>query len=114
MLDEAVRALQTAIELHPERPDFVADLAYVQALRGETAAARETLERAKRQPFEPFNIGRAYVALREPDSAFAWLERSTWQWPHRAVLSDPALDPIRSDPRFARLVARVQREMGIR
>jgi adenylate cyclase len=114
MLDEAVRALQTAIELHPERPDFVADLAYVQALRGETAAARENLERAKRQPFEPFNVGRAYVALREPDSAFAWLERSRWQWPHRAVLSDPALDPVRTDPRFARLVARVKGEMGIR
>ena len=113
-LDEAVRALQKAIEFHPERPDFLADLAYVQALRGEPAAARQNLERAKLQPFEPFNIGRAYVALREPDSAFAWLERSRWQWPHRAVLSDPALDPLRSDPRFARLVERVEREMGIR
>jgi TolB-like protein/DNA-binding SARP family transcriptional activator len=114
MFEEATRALQRAIALHPERPDFVADLAYVQALRGDTAAARETLERAKRQPFEPFNVGRAYVALREPDSAFAWLERSRWQWPHRAVLSDPALDPVRGDPRFARLVSRVEREMGIR
>src|SRR5687768_16744117 len=114
LLDEATHALQTAIELHPERPDFVADLAYVQARRGETTAARETLERAKRQPLEPFNIGRAHAALREPDSAFAWLERSRWQWPHRAVLSDPGLDPLRSDPRFARLVERVEREMGIR
>ena len=114
MFDEAVRDLQRAVELHPERPDFLADLAYVQARRGETETARATLERAKRQPFEPFNIGRAYVALREPDSAFAWLERSRWQWPHRAVLSDPALDPLRADPRFARLTARVEREMGIR
>ena len=113
-LDEAVPALERAIQYHPERPDLLADLAYVRALRGETAAARHTLERAKLQPFEPFNIGRAYVALREPDSAFAWLERSRWQWPHRAVLSDPALDPLRSDPRFARLVERVKREMGIR
>jgi hypothetical protein len=100
--------------MHPERPDFFADLAYVQALRGDTAAALEALGRAKRMEFEAFNIGRAYVALREPDSAFAWLERSHWQWPHRAVLSDPALDPIRSDPRFARLVERVEKEMGIR
>lgn len=56
----------------------------------------------------------AYVALRQPDSAFAWFERSSWQWPHRAVLSDPALDPLRADPRFARLRARVDREMGLR
>ena len=48
------------------------------------------------------------------DSAFAWLERSRWQWPHRAVLSDPGLDPLRTDPRFARLVERVERQMGIR
>ena len=114
MLDEATRSLQMAIQLHPERPDFVADLAYVQALHGDTAAARATLERAKRDPFEPFNVGRAYVALRQPDSAFAWLERSRWQWPHRAVLSDPALDPLRADSRFARLAARVEREMGLR
>jgi TolB-like protein/DNA-binding SARP family transcriptional activator/Tfp pilus assembly protein PilF len=114
MLDEAIGAVQKAIALHPERSDFVADLAYVQALRGETAAARATLKRAKEQPLEPFNIGRAYVALREPDSAFAWLERSRWEWPHRAVLSDPALTPIRDDHRFARLVSRVKREMGMR
>ena len=77
-------------------------------------AARATLERAKREPFEPFNIGRAYVALREPDSAFAWLERSTWQWPHRAVLIEPALDPLRGDPRFPQLGERVERDMGLR
>jgi len=114
MLDEAIAALRKATEVSPERPDFVADLAYVQALRGETAAALETLRRAKSQPFGAFNIARAYVALREPDSAFAWLDRSIWQWPHRAVLTDPALDPLRPDPRFARLTARVEREMGIR
>lgn len=114
MLNEAVDALTRAVELHPERPDFVADLAYAQALRGETTTALATLQRAKGQSFEAFNIARAYVALRQPDSAFAWFERSSWQWPHRAVLSDPALDPLRADPRFARLRARVEREMGLR
>lgn len=80
---------------------------------GDTTEARATINRAKRDPTEPFNIGRAYVALSEPDSAFAWLERARWQWPHRAVLSDPGLDPLRADPRFARLTARVAREMGM-
>jgi Flp pilus assembly protein TadD len=113
MPDEAIRAARKAAELWPQRTDLLADLAYVQALAGETRDALETLQRAKRQPFEGFNIARAYVALGEPDSAFAWLERSSWQWPHRAVRSDPALDPLRSDPRFAQLVARVDREMGM-
>jgi serine/threonine-protein kinase len=113
-LHVAEQLLERAITLDPYRPDFIADLAYVQARLGKAAAAREGLERAKARPFEPFNIGRAYVALGNADSAFAWLERSTWQFPHRAVLSDPALDPIRGDPRFARLRARIARDMGIR
>lgn len=53
------------------------------------------------------------MALGEPDGAFAWLERSIWRWPHRANRYDPALDPLRSDPRFVQLSARIEREMGI-
>jgi tetratricopeptide (TPR) repeat protein len=112
MPDEAIRAVRKAVELNPQRTDFLADLAYVQALAGKTEEAQNTLQRAKQQPFEGFNIARAYVALGEPDSSLAWLERSSWQWPHRAVRSDPALDPLRSDPRFAQLVVRIDREMG--
>jgi TolB-like protein/DNA-binding SARP family transcriptional activator/Flp pilus assembly protein TadD len=114
MLAEALASVRTSIQLSPERPDFVADLAWIQALMGQTTAARATLRRAKATPFEPYNIGRAYVALGEPDSAFAWLERATWNFPHRADRRDPALDGVRSDARFARLVSRIDREMGLR
>jgi TolB-like protein/Flp pilus assembly protein TadD len=114
MLAHADSTLRKAVELAPERPDFLADLAYVQALRGDTAAARASLRQAKAHVFEAFSIARAYVGMGERDSAFAWLDRSSWQWPHRAVLSDPALDPLRSDPRFTQLTARISREMGVR
>ena len=114
MHDEAIRAVRKTIALAPHRSEFLADLAYVQALGGEREAALATLQLAKARPVEGFNIARAYVALQQPDSAFAWLERSSWQWPHRANRLDPGLDPLRSDPRFARLVARIDREMGIR
>ncbi|HEU4993824.1 MAG TPA: BTAD domain-containing putative transcriptional regulator, partial [Gemmatimonadaceae bacterium] len=114
MFKEAIASMRKAIELGPTQTELIADLAQVQALGGDTAGALATLELAKANPREPFNIGRAYVALQEPDSAFAWLERSSWQWPHRAVRTDPALDPIRSDPRFARLSGRIEREMGLR
>ena len=114
MLAEAVASVSKAVAMRPDRTDFLADLAYAQARAGDTAAARTSLRRAKEDVWEGFNIARAHVALGEPDSAFAWLERSTWRWPHRAVASDPALDPIRSDPRLPALIARIERAMGVK
>lgn len=109
--DEAIRAAREAVR---RNPDHLPWLAYVTAVAGNRGDAAAMLERAKRNPIEPFNIARVHAALAEADSAFAWLERSHWQWPHRGALADPTLDPLRADPRFARLTARVDREMGIR
>ena len=115
MDDAAMRAASKAVELGGRQISALqADLAYVHARAGRKAEAERLLERAKTDPWEGLNIARGYVALGEPDSAFAWLDRSSWKWPHRAVLADPTLDPLRSDPRFARLSARVGHEMGIR
>lgn len=113
-LAEAVASVSKAVEMRPDRTDFHADLAYVQARAGDTVAARTSLRRARDNVWEGFNLARAYMALGEPDSAFAWLERSNWRWPHRAVATDPALDPIRGDPRLSTLIARIEREMGLR
>jgi Flp pilus assembly protein TadD len=112
--NEAIEAVRHAMDLAPQRLEFLADLAYVQAMAGLTEEARVTLRRAKQHPIEGYNIARAHVGLGEPDSAFAWFERTNWQWPHRAVLDDPALDPVRADPRFARLSERIARDMGMR
>jgi len=114
MFDSAQVMVQRAIDLTPERTDFVADLAYIQALRGQRAPALATLRRAKAAPFEPFNIGRVYVALGMTDSAFAWFDRANWHWTHRADRRDPSLDPIRRDPRFVALSERVDRQMKVR
>ena len=111
---EALEAMREAIAMSPQRSEYLADLAYVQAVAGHSADARESLARAKKDVEEGFNIARAHVGLNEPDSAFAWFERTSWEWPHRAALDDPALDPLRADPRFAQLALRIQREMGMR
>ena len=111
---DAIAQVKEAIRIAPERPDFLADLAYVFARAGQTDSARAVLRSAKANPFEAFNIARAHVALDEADSAFVWLERSSWHWGHKAARSDPALDPLRSDPRLARLLANVDRKMGVK
>ena len=115
MHDAAIEAASKAVELGGRQVSaFQADLAYVYARAGRREEAERVLALAKKDPWEGFNIARAHVALGEPDSAFVWLDRSSWKWPHRAVRVDPALDPIRSDPRFVRLSERIDREMGLK
>jgi TolB-like protein/DNA-binding SARP family transcriptional activator len=115
MHEAATRAASKAVDLGGELlSEYQANLAYVHARAGRRAEAMRLLNSAKTDPWEGFNIARAYVALGERDSAFAWLDRSSWKWPHRAVRADPGLDPLRSDPRFVRLSARIDREMGLR
>jgi TolB-like protein/DNA-binding SARP family transcriptional activator/tetratricopeptide (TPR) repeat protein len=111
---QAVDAIDDVVRRAPRFSAALADAAYVYARAGKTADAREFLTRAKNNVFEPFYIGRAHVGLGEPDSAFVWLERSNWKWPWRGTLYDPALDPLRNDPRFHDLTARVQRRVGLK
>jgi hypothetical protein len=50
-----------------------------------------------------------HVALGQPDSAFAWLDRAVKERSHWLVWlnRDPRWEPLRSDPRYAALVRRV-------
>jgi TolB-like protein/DNA-binding SARP family transcriptional activator/Tfp pilus assembly protein PilF len=114
MHEDAIREVAKAVELRPGSSVYLADLAYVHAKAGRRAEAADLLRRAKSVGSTAFQIARAHVALSESDSAFVWLERVPWQWPHRAMRADPALDSLRDDPRWAALTARVDREMGVR
>ncbi len=111
---EALKALEKAIELAPKNLGAQADLAYVHARFGEPGRAREILSQLKKQSIPRFAMARAYAVLGEKDSAFALLSNVYWKWPYGAVLSDPGLDSLRSDPRFAVLSAKIEREMGLR
>ena len=117
---EAVRELRRVADAAPHIPDFRADLAYVVARAGRREEGRRILREVESLPDGPrkrdaaFSIGRAHAALGDLDSAFAWLDRADWRWPHRGNRYDSTLDPIRGDPRFVRLSERVDREMGLR
>jgi TolB-like protein/tetratricopeptide (TPR) repeat protein len=117
---DAEHELQRVADDTPHILDFRADLAYVIALAGRRDEARRVLREVEALPDGPrkqaaaFSIGRAHVALGEPDSAFAWFDRADWRWPHRGNRYDPGLDAVRADVRFARLSERVDREMGVR
>src|SRR6266705_1663116 len=89
-------------------------LALVELQAADTPAARKRIERLEREIRSAGNhtttdaawVGRALVALREPDRALELLERvrprgaRLWYY-----LRAPEFDAIRSNPRFAKLVA---------
>jgi TolB-like protein/DNA-binding winged helix-turn-helix (wHTH) protein/Tfp pilus assembly protein PilF len=58
---------------------------------------------------EPNNIAYVFVALGDHEHALTWLERAVEERaPYVAEMAvEPALDPLRSDPRFVRLLKRL-------
>ena len=90
-----------------------AALAYAHAVAGRRPEARAILGRllapGRGAYVPPFHVAMAYVGLGEADAAFRWLERAFRE--HDVHLTGlavvPAFEPLRVDPRFARLVRRI-------
>jgi DNA-binding SARP family transcriptional activator/Tfp pilus assembly protein PilF len=92
----------------------VAGNGYLVASLGRRAEARAILAQldsmSRVQYVTAYGVALVYVGLREPDSAFAWLERgyterTNWMvWLNR----DPRWTPIRADPRFASITRRMR------
>jgi hypothetical protein len=69
----------------------------------------ELKEQAKREYVWPFNLAIIYVALGEKDQAFEWLEKACDDGSEELIYLnvDQTFDPLRSDPRFKKLVRRI-------
>jgi TolB-like protein/Flp pilus assembly protein TadD len=96
-------------------PDETAVLAYGYAMAGQRARARTLLAEARRARaadgrVSPADLAIAHMALGEPDSAFVWLDRAFEEHDSdlAAFATCPVLDPLRGDPRFAALRARMR------
>lgn len=57
----------------------------------------------------PLPLARIYANVGDRDRAFEWLEVGKERRPHSMlqIAADPALDPIRGDPRFAEVLERI-------
>jgi tetratricopeptide (TPR) repeat protein len=110
--EEAIAEIKQAISLRDEIRNIAA-LGYAYAVAGKRAEARKVIddlvERSKEEYVQPFYISGIYAALGERDQAFAWLEKAYQdRHPQMTLIGvEPALDPLRSDPRFAAVVRRV-------
>jgi tetratricopeptide (TPR) repeat protein len=115
--EEAIAELKKgqALDNSPQRWGRLAILGYAYGLAGKPREAREVLHTlevlSKQSHVSTFGFTLVHIGLGEKEQALQWLEKSFAKHnPEMAFLKlNPALDSLRSDPRFADLV----RRMGI-
>jgi len=111
--DEAIRELEKAISLAGRTTAVLAVLGRAYASSGKQAEAQKILaelnEMSKAGYVSPWDMAILQVGLGDKDRALeqlnkAYEERAGWIID---VKVEPMLDPLRSDPRFAELVSRM-------
>jgi TolB-like protein/Tfp pilus assembly protein PilF len=113
MYREAIAESENYLALTPHNPAAVASLAYTHARAGEGSQALQLLDEltalSKQRYVPSYLFALVYAGLGEKDHAFAWLEKAyeerSGALPYLKV--NPSWDPLRSDPRFEGLVAKV-------
>ncbi len=111
--DEGIAEMETCARLSRNSIRMVARLAHAYGLIGRQADGRRLLqallERSRREWVSPMAVAHAYAGLGDFDQAFARLEDAYTQGTATLIRlkSDPFLDPLKSDPRFADLVRRL-------
>ena len=95
------------------KPHALGHLGNVYARMGRITEAHGTIskleEHVQKSGIGRYEIALVYAGLGEKDEAFTWLERSYDERDKGLTYLkiDPCMDPLRSDPRFARLLQRV-------
>jgi len=113
MYPEAIATFERARKMTGDLPFMVMAYGQAQAVAGNTSEAKKALAiltKMQKTTFVPDIYPAAiYVALGEKDHAFQLLDSAYQQRVDRLVYFgvEPMADPIRSDPRFAQLMAKV-------
>jgi len=114
MYKEAMAEFEKGVSISPDDPVALTGLGYGYAVTGRRADAERVLARlnelSKREFISPVWMAKIYSGLGEKDKAFESLERA---YGDRSIVSvafiktNPMLDPLRPDPRFADLLRRM-------
>jgi serine/threonine protein kinase/Tfp pilus assembly protein PilF len=115
MYGEAIAEFQKALTMPIGKVAPLSSLAYGYAVAGKRAEAQKILDQlnelSKQQYVQPRLLARIYVGLGDKDKAFASLEESikdrSIETGFSTINVDPTFDPLRSDPRFAGVLRRM-------
>jgi tetratricopeptide (TPR) repeat protein len=112
-LGDAIEDFQRARRIEPVSPETMGALGQAYAAFGQGDKATKVLDQlerwSKRYYVSPFHRARIHAALGQKDQAFAWFETAYEE--RSFYLSwfevEPELDPLRSEPRFKKLLQRL-------
>ena len=110
---KALEMMRSAVELSGDEAVTISAVAHTLAVAGQPRAANKILEELQRatkhQYVSAANVAAVYVALDQKELAFEWLERAFENQDIYLIWLkvNPVFDPLRSDPRFAKLLKRV-------
>jgi tetratricopeptide (TPR) repeat protein len=113
---EAIAAYRKAVEASGDSPPMMAWLGHTLALNGNASEARGLLQGLYRMAEQgyvpPTSFAWIHLGLGERDAAFEWLNRAVDECDQllMPIKSYRFLDPIRSDPRFAALLRKMNLE----
>ena len=102
---------EKTLVISPGNTSGLAGLGYAYAVTGRRAEAQKVLDQLTDLSKQKYvsAVFRAYIyaALGEKDKAFEWLEKGYEDRSTYTIKVDPFFDPLRSDPRFADLLRRM-------
>ena len=109
-LDEAIAECRKGLEAS-DAPAVLATLAHAYARKGNAKEALEVLRQLKAQSERRFvaasNFAWVYLGLGDKEEALNWLEKAYEDGSAYGIKMDPFFDPLRGEPRFEQLIARV-------
>src|SRR6267378_4405242 len=114
LFKEGIAEAEKDVLISPRNVDTLSWLGYAYAVAGRRAEALRVLDKltqlSKQKHVPPLDMAAIHVGLVEKDKAFEWLEKG---YEERSIgfgfgiNPDPIWDPLRSDPRFADLLRRM-------
>jgi TolB-like protein/Tfp pilus assembly protein PilF len=111
MYKEGIAELEKAVAISPGNKLALSWIGYAYAVAGRRAEAQKVLDRLtdlSKQKYVPAEYrATIYARLGEKDKAFEWLEKGYGDRSIFAIKADPIYDSLRSDPRWADLLRRM-------
>jgi eukaryotic-like serine/threonine-protein kinase len=111
MYKEGIAEFEKALAIAPGNTQALAGLGCAYAAAGRRAEAHKALDQltelSKQKYVRAETVAQLYTVLGENDKAFEWLEKGYEDRSIYNIKAYPAFDPLRSDPRFADLLRRM-------